>query len=98
MADENRPNAEPIKLSKFVLLRRCLLECRNRGNALPTTRIAYMGRGTKKEGPITRAENLFLQTQKTKQHLSENEKAKEAEREKVARLKALRLTKGAYSK
>ena len=56
-----------------------------------------MGR-TQKIGPITRAENLFLQTQKTKQNLSENEKEKEAEREKVARLKALRLTKGATSK
>ena len=56
-----------------------------------------MGR-TQKMGPITRAESLFLQTQKTKQNLSEYEKAKEAEREKVARLKALRLTKGATSK
>ena len=56
-----------------------------------------MGR-TQKIGPITRAENLFLQTQKTKQNLSENEEAKQAELEKVARLKALRLTKGAYSK
>ena len=56
-----------------------------------------MGRGTKKMGPIARAENLFLQTQKTKQNLSENEKEKQAEREKVARLKALRLTKGATS-
>jgi len=51
-----------------------------------------------KMSPITRAENLFLQTQKTKQNLSENEEAKQAEREKVARLKALRLTKGATSK
>ena len=57
-----------------------------------------MGRGTKKMGPIARAENLFKKTQKHKQNLSENEKAKEAEREKVARLKALRLTKGATSK
>ena len=57
-----------------------------------------MGRGTKKEGPMAKAENLFNQTQKTKQNLSEYEKAKEAEREKVARLKALRLTKGATSK
>ena len=56
-----------------------------------------MGR-TQKMGPIARAENLFNQTQKTKQNLSENEKAKQAEREKVARLKALRLTKGATSK
>ena len=45
-----------------------------------------------------RAENLFNQTQKTKQNLSENKKEKQAELEKVARLKALRLTKGAYSK
>ena len=57
-----------------------------------------MGRGTKKKGPMARAENLFQQTQKHKQNLSENEKAKQAEREKVARLKALRLTKGATSK
>ena len=56
-----------------------------------------MGR-TQKMGAIARAENLFNQTQKTKHELSENEEAKEAEREKVARLKALRLTKGAYSK
>ena len=55
-------------------------------------------RGAAKMGPIARAENLFNQTQKTKQNLSENEKAKQAEREKVARLKALRLTKGATSK
>ena len=57
-----------------------------------------MGRGTKKKGPMARAANLFQQTQKHKQNLSENEKAKQAELEKVARLKALRLTKGAYSK
>ena len=44
-----------------------------------------------------RAENLFNQTQKTKQNLSENKKEKQAELEKVARLKALRLTKGATS-
>ena len=55
-------------------------------------------RGTAKMSPIARAENLFLQTQKTKQNLSENEEEKQAELEKVARLKALRLTKGAYSK
>ena len=54
-----------------------------------------MGR-TQKMGPIARAENLFNQTQKTKQNLSENEKAKAAARE--ARLKARRLTKGATSK
>jgi hypothetical protein len=57
-----------------------------------------MGRGTKKEGPMAKAEKLFNQTQKHKLDLSENEKAKKAEREKVARLKALRLTKEAYSK
>ena len=55
-------------------------------------------RGTVKMSSIARAENLFLQTQKTKQNLSENEEAKQAELEKVARLKALRLTKGATSK
>jgi len=54
-------------------------------------------RGTAKMSSIARAENLFLQTQKTKQNLSENEKEKQAEREKVARLKALRLTKEATS-
>ena len=48
---------------------------------------------TQKMGPIARAENLFNQTQKTKQNLSENEKAKQAEQEKTARLKALRLAK-----
>ena len=53
---------------------------------------------TQKMGAIARAENLFLQTQKTKQNLSENEEEKQAELEKVARLKALRLTKGATSK
>jgi len=75
-----------------------LLEIQNRGNALPTSRIAYIGRGAKKMGPIARAENLFKQTQKHKQNLSENEKAKQAEREKVAHLKALCLTKEATSK
>ena len=97
MADEKRPKAEPIKLSKLFLLRRCLLGIENRGKALPTTRIAYMSR-TQKMGAIARAENLFRQTQKPKQNLSENEEEKQAELEKVARLKALRLTKGAYSK
>ena len=53
---------------------------------------------TPKMGAIARAEALFKQTQKPKLDLSENEKAKKAEREKVARLKALRLTKGATSK
>ena len=57
-----------------------------------------MSRGTKKEGAIARAETLFKQIQKPKQNLSEKEEAKQAELEKVARLKALRLTKGAYSK
>jgi len=97
MADENRPRADPIKLSKVFLLRRCLLKFKNRGNSLPTTRIAYMGR-TKKMDSIARAENLFKKTQKPKQNLSENEESKQTEREKVARLKALRLTKGATSK
>ena len=53
---------------------------------------------TQKMDAIARAENLFKKTQKPKQNLSENEKEKQAELEKVARLKALRLTKGAYSK
>ena len=65
---------------------------------MPTTRIAYMGRGTKSEGQMAKAEKLFYQTQKHKQNLSDNEKAKKAEREKVARLKALRLTRGTTSK
>ena len=54
-------------------------------------------RGTAKMDAIARAENLFKKTQKPKQNLSENEEAKQAEREKVARLKALRLTKEATS-
>ena len=53
---------------------------------------------TQKMGAIARAETLFKQTQKPKQNLSENEKAKQAELEKVARLKALRLAKEATSK
>ena len=57
-----------------------------------------MGRGTKSEGQMAKAEKLFFQTQKTKHELSENEEAKQAEREKVARLKALRLTRAATSK
>ena len=57
-----------------------------------------MGRGIKSEGQMAKAEKLFFQTQKHKHELSDNEKAKKAEREKVARLKALRLTKEAYSK
>ena len=55
-------------------------------------------RGTAKMSSIARAEALFKQTQKPKLDLSENEEEKQAELEKVARLKALRLTKGAYSK
>ena len=47
---------------------------------------------------MARAEELFNQTQKHKQNLSENEKAKQAEQEKTARLKALRLTKEAIEK
>ena len=57
-----------------------------------------MVRGTKKMGPMARAEELFNQTQKHKQNLSENEKAKQAEQEKTARLKALRLAKEAIEK
>ena len=55
-------------------------------------------RRTPKMAAIARAETLFKQTQKPKQDLSENEEAKQEELEKGARLKALRLTKGAYSK
>ena len=40
-----------------------------------------------------KAEAEFKQIQKNKQDLSDNEKAKQAEREKAARLKALRLAK-----
>ena len=40
-----------------------------------------------------RAEAEFKQIQKNKQDLSDNEKAKQAEREKMARLKAFRLAK-----
>ena len=57
-----------------------------------------MGRGTKKMGPMARAEKLFNQAQKHKQNLSENEKAKQAEQEKTAHLKALRLAKEAIEK
>jgi len=55
-------------------------------------------RGAVKMSSIARAENLFKKTQKPKLDLSENEEEKQAELEKVARLKALRLTKGATSK
>ena len=43
----------------------------------------------------SRAEAEFKQIQKNKQDLSDNEKAKQAEREKTAQLKALRLAKEA---
>ena len=41
----------------------------------------------------SRAEAEFKQLQKNKQDLSDTEKAKQAERKKIARLKALRLAK-----
>ena len=41
----------------------------------------------------SRAEAAFKQVQKNDQDLSDNEKAKQAEREKMARLKALRVAK-----
>ena len=46
----------------------------------------------------TMAEVEFSQIQKNKQTLSENEKANQADQEKTARLKALRLAKKATSK
>ena len=47
----------------------------------------------------SRAEEQFQQTQKQdKKFLKEKEKAKQVEREKIARLKALRLAKEAASK
>ena len=55
-------------------------------------------RGTAKKGPMAKAEEMFSQIQKNKKTLSENEKAKQVEREKMARLKALRLAKEATSK
>ena len=45
-----------------------------------------------------RAEAEFKQIQKNEQDLSDSEKAKQAEREKMARLKALRLAKEATTK
>ena len=47
---------------------------------------------------MAKAEEMFRQLQKNKQTLSENEKAKQVDQEKVARLKALRLAKEATSK
>ena len=62
-------------------------------------RIAYMFKvwnvGYQKTSPRARAEAQFTQTQKHKQTLSEIEQAKRADREKSARLKALRLAKAA---
>ena len=55
-------------------------------------------RGTAKRGPMAKAEEMFGQIQKNKQTLSENEKANQADQEKTARLKALRLAKKATSK
>ena len=57
-----------------------------------------MARGPQKKGPRAIAEDLFNKTQKHKQNLSETEKVKQAEQEKTARLKALRLAKEAIEK
>ena len=57
------------------------------------SRTAYMVRGTDKRGPMAKAEDLFKKTQKHEHALSDIEKAKQADREKTARLKTLRLAK-----
>ena len=46
-----------------------------------------------KKSAMAKAEELFNKAQKEKHTLSDIEKAKQAEREKTARLKALRLAK-----
>ena len=57
-----------------------------------------MGRGTEKMGPMARAEQEFNLIKKNKTDLSDNEKAKQVNRGKTARLKALRLAKEAIEK
>ena len=47
----------------------------------------------RKKSAMAKAEELFNKAQKNKQTLSDIEKAKQAEQEKTARLKALRLAK-----
>nr|ADI23569.1 hypothetical protein [uncultured nuHF2 cluster bacterium HF0770_42C12] len=46
-----------------------------------------------KKSAMAKAEDLFNKAQKNKHALSDIEKAKQAEREKTARLKAFRLAK-----
>ena len=58
----------------------------------------FMPRPKGNESIRTRAEAQFSQIQKNKQTLSENEKAKQVDQEKMARLKALRLAKEVTSK
>ena len=49
--------------------------------------------GSRKKSAMAKAEDLFNKAQKNKHALSDIEKAKQAEREKTARLKAFRLAK-----
>ena len=58
----------------------------------------FMPRPKDDQSNRSRAEAEFKQIQKNKQDLSDNEKAKQAEQEKTARLKALRLAKEAIEK
>ena len=55
-------------------------------------------RRSSKKSAMAKAEELFNKAQKEKHTLSDIEKAKQAEREKTARLKALRLAKEAIEK
>ena len=48
---------------------------------------------TSKKSAMAKAEDLFNKAQKNKHALSDIENAKQAEREKAARLKAFRLAK-----
>ena len=74
--------------------------------ATTTSETAYMaepisGFIPRRKGTQTkrsRAEAEFKQIRKNKQDLSDNEKAKQVERGKTARLKALRLAKEAIEK
>ena len=49
--------------------------------------------GSRKKSAMAKAEELFNKAQKEKHTLSDIEKAKQTDREKMARLKALRLAK-----
>ena len=51
--------------------------------------------GNRKKSAMAKAEDLFNKAQKKKHALSDIEKAKQTDREKTARLKALRLAKKA---